>query len=468
MAPKKADPKQAAKKEEKPKKPEMSPEMKELKEKEKNLTKVSAPDRAALDEKVAGIQSQIDGLQEKLTKLNAKIQDKSQGKEEHFRMKEEIRSKLDAYSAKIDELEKQKGALKGNIQDKRNEQREKRGELNSMKSKLQFKTLAEIDGEIRNIEYKMQTESLTIKQEKDLMVKIKELKASKPLLSKYEKMEGAMGPVDTTDMKSSIDEINAQLSEVREAKKLQQAAYSKLIEARNKVMGDVPELFKEREELNGQVRALYGQRQEARDEFNTAQRAYSQYQRELRDLRNERWKIERAEKQKEWEATRGDREAEDAASVEVPFFAELQYLDNMIRHLKAQQPKEAEEEKKAETKIDTSNAPGEVLLAKGARDEEFFFAPTKKKQLKKKGGAGNAKPKALVHDIKTLAFFDEYKVAPPSDVSQIANTLKELDAKVEEFKVKQAKKIEENKKKAEDKAAGKEEEAAPAAEETAE
>merc|ERR1719421_1292935 len=96
--------------------------------------------------------------------------------------------------------------------------------------------------------------SLTIKQEKDLMVKIKELKASKPLLSKYEKMEGAMGPVDTTDMKSSIDEINAQLSEVREAKKLQQAAYSKLIEARNKVMGDVPELFQEREALNAEVR----------------------------------------------------------------------------------------------------------------------------------------------------------------------------------------------------------------------
>merc|ERR550537_1487059 len=335
-----------------------------------------------------------------------------------------------------------------------------------MKSKLQFKTLADIDSEIRNIEYKMQTESLTIKQEKDLMVKIKELKASKPLLSKYEKMEGSMGPVDTTDMKSSIDEINAQLSEVREAKKLQQAAYSKLIEARQKVMGDVPELFKEREELNGQVRALYRQRQEARDEFNTLQRAYSQYSRELRDLRNERWKIERAEKQKEWESTRGDRDAEDAAAVEVPFFAELQYLDNMIKHFKSQQPKEVEDKKEEAVKVDISNAPGEVLLAKGARDEEFFFAPTKKKNLKKKGAAGNAKPKALVHDIQTLAFFDEYKVAAPGDVSQIPETLKALDAKVEEFKVKQAKKIEENKKKAEAKAAGKEEE--PAAEEAKE
>merc|ERR1719409_1691667 len=143
------------------------------------------------------------------------------------------------------------------------------------------------------------------------MVLIKELKASKPLVSK--------------------DEIKAQLAEVREAKKLQQAAYSKLIEARQKVMGDVPELFQEREALNGQVRGLYAKRQEARDEFNTKNREYNAYLSEVRQLRNERYRIERAEKQKEWEAARGDREAEESAQVEIPFFAELQYLDNMIR-----------------------------------------------------------------------------------------------------------------------------------------
>merc|ERR1719272_35721 len=294
------------------------------------------------------------------------------------------------------------------------------------------------------------------------MIKIKELKASKPLVNKYAKMEGEQGPVDVTGMRDNIDEIKAQLSEVREAKKLQQAAYSKLIEARQKVMGDVPELFQEREGLNTQVRALYAKRQEARDEFNSANRAYGAYQSEVRNLRNDRYRIERAEKQKEWESTRGDRDAEDTATVEVPFFSELQYLDNMIRHLKGLQPKEAEEENKVEAaKIDTSKAPGEVLLAKGAREEEFFFAPTKKKNLKKKGPG--AKPKTISHDLQTLAFFDEYKVSAPGDVSAIPKTLEELNAKVEEFKVKQTKKIEADKKKAEAKAAGKvevEEEAA--------
>jgi len=464
MAPKKAPAKKDEKKEEKPKKPELTPEMKELKEKERALEKVSAPDRAAFDAAQGVIQADIDKLQEKLKKLNGQIQEKSQGKEEHFRMKEEIRGKLDEFSAKIDELEKARSALMGNIKDKQQEGRDKRQELNSMKKQMGYDDVGEIDARIREIEWQMHTESLTLKQEKDLMTKIKDLKAKKPLISKYAQLEQNVGPVDVSAMRLSIDEIKVQLTEVREAKQLQQQAYSKLIEARQKVMGDVPTLFQEREGINGEIRALYAKRQEARDSFNAEQREFNKYLSEVRNLRNERYKIERAEKQKEWEAQKGAEKVDEAEVI--PFFAELQYLDNMIRHLKGLLPKEEEKEQE-QAKIDVSAAPGEVLLAKGQRDEEFFFAPTKKKNLKKKGGSGNAKPKTITHDLGTLAFFDEYKVTAPADVGAIPKCLEELNAKVEEFKVKQAKKIEENKKKAEKKAAGEAEEATEEAAEPA-
>jgi len=468
MAPKKAAAKEAPKKDDKPKKPEVSAEMKELREKEKALVKVNQPDKTDLDNKTASIQKEIDGFQEKLQKLNQKIQDKSQGKEEHFRMKEDIRSKLDAFSAKIDDLEKKRSAIGQGMKDAKDAERSKQNEQRDFRRKLGLEEgkggVEGIQELIRETEFKMQSESLTLKQEKELMQKIKDLKAAKQRAQKFEKAAGTDGPADNSGAKLSMDEIKEQLTEVREAKKLQSAAYAKLIEARNKVMGDVPELFKEREELNGQVRALYAKRNEARDEHYQADREYRAYQNEVRVIRNEKYKIERAERQKEWESTKGDREVEDTTVAEVPFFAELQYLDNMIRHLKTLLPKsgEAEEEKKAETKIDTSAAPGEVLLAKGAREEEFFFAPTKKKQLKKKGAGG--KPKTLTHDLQTLAFFHEYKVAAPADVSFVPKTLEELAAKVEEFKVKQAKKIEDNAKK---KAGGKDEEAAEAPKEEA-
>merc|ERR1719387_1537416 len=216
------------------------------------------------------------------------------------------------------------------------------------------------------------------------MDKIRELRKNKPMVSKYAAMEGAAPESTGVDsMKNSIDDIKKELIEVREAKKIQSQAYSTLMEARQKVMGDVPKMFEERETINAQIREKIMERNALRDEFNTRQRAFSQYLNEARALRAERARLERDAREKEWEERRKS-EMPDEGPKALPFAEDLTYLDNMLSHLKALLPKEAaDEEKKAE---DTAgaNAPagGLVLMGKNQREEEFFFAPTKKKQLK--------------------------------------------------------------------------------------
>merc|ERR1719352_1417327 len=123
------------------------------------------------------------------------------------------------------------------------------------------------------------------------MAKIKELKAMKPALSKYQKAEAGNQPLDVSDIRDNITEILAQLTERREAKKLQEAARSKLVEARQKATSDLPGLFETRNGLNEEIKKLYGQRSEIRDEFNNKNREYQAYQSEVRKLRNERWNI---------------------------------------------------------------------------------------------------------------------------------------------------------------------------------
>merc|ERR1711907_719765 len=92
---------------------------------------------------------------------------------------------------------------------------------------------------------------------------------------------------------------------------------------------------------------------------------------------------------------------------------------------------------------------------------EFFFAPTKKKQLKKKG---SAKAKPLVHSMETLSFFEKYKVAPPPDATAVPEAITAVEGKVKEYQEKQKKEVEKMKKKQE----GKEDKAEddPAAEAT--
>jgi len=94
------------------------------------------------------------------------------------------------------------------------------------------------------------------------------------------------------------------LNELRDAKKLQSQAYAKLMEARQKVMGDVPKLFEEREVVNGMIREKITERNTLRDEFNVKNREFSAYMNEARAIRNERAKLERAQRQAEWEDAR--------------------------------------------------------------------------------------------------------------------------------------------------------------------
>merc|ERR1719159_2335649 len=131
----------------------------------------------------------------------------------------------------------------------------------------------------------------------------------------------------------------------------------------------------------------------------------------------------------------------------LPFAEDLQYLENIMTYLKTHMPKG--EEKKAEEKK-TVDAPAAgaghmVLMSKNEREDEFFFAPTKAKNLKKKGGGAKAKP--IVHSMETLSFFDKYKLPTPADSSAVPAAMEATEKKVQEFKEKQAKKIEDDKKK---------------------
>merc|ERR1719421_2664017 len=111
------------------------------------------------------------------------------------------------------------------ISDKQKQDRQKRQDLNDMKKKLGFQSDAQMEGA----------------------------------------GGGETGEVDS--MKNNIDDIKAELNEVREAKKIQSAAYSKLMEARQKVMGDVPKMFEEREAINAKIREKIQERNALRDEF---------------------------------------------------------------------------------------------------------------------------------------------------------------------------------------------------------
>jgi len=165
------------------------------------------------------------------------ISERSTGREEFTKQKDEIRGKLDDLSAQIDKLEKERGSMQTSIDAKQQAGREARQELNSMKKKLGYESEEAIDQKIKEIEYQMMTESLTLKKEKEMLVQISQLKASKPDIKKYAAMESTIG-VDgqVSNIRKAKDDIMSSLKDLRDRKREQQALYSKLIETRQKQM----------------------------------------------------------------------------------------------------------------------------------------------------------------------------------------------------------------------------------------
>merc|ERR1719321_526276 len=257
----------------------------------------------------------------------------------------------------------------GGIQAKQKESRDKRQELNDMKRKLGFDTEEEIEKKIREIEVEMMTGSMTLKKEKELMAKMTELRKSKTMVSKFQAMENNMGPSgEVGTMKDNITDLQKQLQELCEAKKLQSQAYSKLMEARQKVMGDVPGLFEEREKINASIREKITERNAERDEFRKLEREFNAYLSQVRELRGKRAKLEREARNAEWEEKRKE-EKEAEGPPPLPFAEDLQYLENITKYLQPFLPKEAEKEEDKKEKVPDAIGGHMVLMSKESRED---------------------------------------------------------------------------------------------------
>merc|ERR1719482_2151638 len=95
-------------------------------------------------------------------------------------------------------------------------------QLGKMKKSMTFKSEAEIDERIATIEFKMWTESVSLKQEKDYLAEIKELKKNKPKVSQVSQLESKLEDFKNDSglsMKEQRNEINAKMAELREKKK---------------------------------------------------------------------------------------------------------------------------------------------------------------------------------------------------------------------------------------------------------
>merc|ERR1711907_373643 len=109
-------------------------------------------------------------------------------------------------------------------------------------------------------------------------------------------------------------------------------------------------------------------------------------------------------------------------------------------------PEKKTEEKTEKKETEYSLKDGEtLLLKKEARDEEFYFAPTKAKAKKKGKSAGDdTSKKPIKHNAETFKLFDTLGLEAPITVAEVPALLEKLEKQMESYEEK-VKAFEENK-----------------------
>merc|ERR1719487_2484370 len=303
-----------------------------------------------------------------------------------------------------------------------------------MKKSMNYTNVDDIDARIAQINYKMQHESISLKQEKDFMAEIKELNKDKPKLSSVANLASKVQNLDAgTDLRAKRNELNEQFSILYEKKKAIQEKFKELQEKRSEQEGDLGSVREEKDAKQTKIRELIEQRNGLRDAFNEEKRKYKVFQDEQRRLRNERLAEQRKQEQEERRKRQLERQIE--ALDDEPYVDELARVDQCTRWCKSMLPQESgkKEEEKKETVH--NNKDGEVvLLKKEDRDSEFNIPATKMKSKKgKKQGAADASKQKLTMNMDNFGDWAFLGLPPPMFVSDIPELLTKLEEKKKHF-----------------------------------
>merc|ERR1712060_73098 len=266
---------------------------------------------------------------------------------------------------------------------------------------------------------------------------IQELKRNRPKVAKVNQLEGNMGALrdgtSGSDLKATVGEINAAMAKHREEKKGIQEKLSALRDERKAKLGDVPQWVEERQKLSEEIGEKVKEKNAIRDEFKVKERAYYQYQAEVRRARQEKQQEERMAWQKERDQLNKVKKAEKLE--DQPYVAEITLIEQTIAFCNSLTQKKAEDKKEEKKEIAHNNPDGYEVLAKKGEEEEFFMMPSKAKKAKgKKPGKaeGNAKP--IKHNAETFRLFDQMKLDAPITTDDIPALLEKLEEQLEMYK----------------------------------
>ncbi|KAI0759915.1 hypothetical protein BC629DRAFT_1683129 [Irpex lacteus] len=425
------------------------------------------PEKAQYDAEQNKIKADIDAVQAKLTVVKDKLSGGKNGpaaerRKELLNELSQIRSDQGNIKQKRSNIFEQVNSIQEGVQ-------KKIKDLNAAKAKLTYKTVADIDERIKQLNKQVESGNLKLADEKRALAEISQLNRSKRTVETFQADEDSiqadrdkiaelkkeLDDPEGKAMAERYDTIQAELDELKKQADEVHAARSKLLDERTALQAELDVLYNRKRESAANFRA-------ANDKFYT----------KLTEDRARRAERERAQRAAEEEAKKAEIVNRLREEAEIPAFqAQIEDCDTLINSFSGKpsgtlSTTPIEKEKAhlagvAELELRKVEAPqdGLVVRKKKGEDDESYFVGGKGKKGKKHHhkaapatGDAPAEPSSsdrLNVPLPTLSALLSLSIPPPVSSADVPRVIEDLNTKKAWFVANQARVTAENKAKAE-------------------
>ncbi|KAI8973512.1 hypothetical protein BDF20DRAFT_882784 [Mycotypha africana] len=402
---------------------------------------------ANVNANIEKIQKQFDAVRDQIAKL-PKNNDNTR--------REQIKAELNEIRDKQAELKKTRKAVFDQLDALNDSIRKKVGSIRGFQSKIPFKTTAEVDARIAELEKKIEA-GVRIVEEKKMLQEISLLKRNRLSVEDIVEQQNAINKERQIydELKKNIDDAEAK----RLSDRYEQldAEFKQLHTEQNKQYEARQKIFDERNRLKVALDEAYAKMRSMRDEHRKNNDEYYTFVRKLKEFKKEQ---ERLRKEQEELEKRQEAAKQELELASLPAFeSEIALCDNLAHFLegflhKGEDNQNAATGNENDVKVNALMDTLDGMVIKKRDEEDFFFVGNKNKKSNKKNQKkeGNKDPKseALKIPLATMESFFDIKVTVPTKISEIPATLTKLKERKEFYLKEQPKVTEMNKKKAEE------------------
>jgi len=411
------------------------------------LVRVARPDQDEFSEAMKAVDDQMAAVDTKIRAVNATMAQKNRDMSSMVNRVERAKSDLVRFRRRPAKLRSECGALEKKLEVaekalniKKAANNKVQAELSSMINNRGGGNITKaIDNKIRDLDYQQKTESMSLKEEKNLVKEIGQLRAMRKrastlkIISTRQEESKVRGIREDTRRKmAQLTNNDSQVEKKTvELKKLE----DELTARRGK---DMPALEKKRNELRKQKSEKRKEKKDISDSFYNLKREFDTYTREIRSRKFKKEKAERDEWRKEQDEVRKKWEEEKAK--EQPWQEEIAVVETVIGYIRATMPKETEEkaEVAAPTTVTLSDGTVVEAMGKSSKHGAAAFRSRNKKKKKKRGRNRNrqSEHRPIQHSFKVIQMFSKMNIPLPHYQPDLETSLEAAQKALDMWKTK--------------------------------